>query len=85
MTLIKTALLALIGSIILIPCVAALPTISISAEAVISGPFFNYIRAGLYFLPLGTVSAILMIQFSLWLFRILISVVKVIWELLPFA
>ncbi len=85
MAIVKTVIVGLIASAILIPCIAAMPVITISAEAVISGAFFSYIRAGLYFLPLGTVSAILMIQVALWIFRIVIAVVKVIWELLPFA
>lgn len=85
MTLVKGVLLALICSVVLIPCIAALPAITIDAEAVISGSFFSYIRAGLYFLPLGTVGAIFSIQIALWTFRIIVSVIRAVWDLLPFV
>lgn len=85
MKIVKGVLLALICSIILIPCINALPTITIDAEAVISSSFFSYIRAGLYFLPLGTVSVIFMLQLSLWIFRIIVAVIRAVWDLLPFV
>lgn len=85
MTLVKGVILTLICSIVLIPCIAALPAITINAEAVISSSFFSYIRAGLYFLPIGTVTAIFSIQIALWTFRIIIAVIRAVWDLLPFV
>lgn len=85
MKFIKGVLLTLVISLVLIPCIAALPTIVIDTDAVISGHFFSYIRAGMYFLPVGTVVTILGIQITLWVFRIVVSIVRAFWELLPFT
>lgn len=85
MTLAKGVLLTLICSVVLIPCIAALPAINIDANAVISSSFYTYIRAGLYFLPIGTVTTIFGIQIALWTFRIIVAVVRAVWDLLPFV
>lgn len=85
MTLAKGVLLTLICSVVLIPCIAALPAINIDANAVISSSFYSYIRAGLYFLPIGTVTIIFGIQIALWTFRIIVAVVRAVWDLLPFV
>lgn len=85
MKLVKGVLLALICSLVLLPCTAALPSIVINVENVVSSVFFSYIRAGLYFLPLHTVAAILGIQVALWGFRIVVAVVRAVWDLLPFV
>lgn len=84
MTLVKGVIVTLICSLVLIPCLAALPVINIDANAVISSTFYTYIRAGLYFLPMGTVTAIFGIQITLWSFRIIVAVIRAIWDLLPF-
>ena len=85
MTFIKGVLLTLIVSLVLLPCIAALPTIVIDTDAVISGHFFSYIRAGMYFLPVGTVVTIFGIQLALWVFRVVVAVIRAIWDLLPFT
>lgn len=85
MTLVKGVILALVCSIVLIPCVAALPAINIDANAVISSSFYTYIRAAMYFLPVGTVTTIMGIQIALWTFRIIVAVVRAVWDLLPFV
>ena len=85
MTLVKGVIGTLIVSLVLIPCIAALPTINIDANAVISSSFYTYIRAGLYFLPTGTVAAILTIQIAIWTFRIIVAVIRAVWDLLPFV
>lgn len=85
MTLAKGIIFALIGTVVVIPAIAALPAINVDANAVISSMFYSYIRAGLYFLPIGTVTTIFAIQVSLWGFRIAIAVVRSVWDLLPFT
>lgn len=85
MSLVKGVILTLICSVVLIPCLALLPAISIDANTVISSTFYTYIRAGLYFLPVGTVTAIFSIQIALWTFRIIVAVVRAVWDLLPFV
>ena len=47
--------------------------------------FFGVVRCVLYLLPLDTISSILGIMLSIGLFRIFISIVKTIWDLLPIA
>lgn len=85
MSLVKGVVFGLICTVIIVPCLAALPAINLDANAVISSTFYTYIRAGMYFLPIGTVTAIFGIQIALWTFRIIVSVVRSIWDLLPFA
>lgn len=85
MSIVKGVIFGLICTVIIVPCLAALPAINIDANAVISSTFYSYIRAGLYFLPIGTVTAIFGIQLGLWTFRIIVSVVRSIWDILPFA
>lgn len=85
MKIVKGLLLSLILSLILTPGINALPTIHLDSAAVISSSFFTYVRAAMYFLPLGTVTAILAIQVSIWVFRIIVAVIKAVWDLLPFV
>ena len=84
MTLVKGVIVGLICTLVLIPCLAALPAINIDANAVISSSFYTYIRAGLYFLPMGTVTTIFGIQIALWTFRIIVAVIRAVWDILPF-
>lgn len=60
-----------------------LPTIKINKGDVVSSNFFTYIRAGMYFLPAGTVISICTLQLALWVFRVIVAVVKVVWDFLP--
>lgn len=60
-----------------------MPTITISSSAVISSSAYAYIRSAMYFLPIGTVTAILTLIISFWVLRIVIAVVKMIWDVLP--
>ena len=78
----KVATVAILG-IIAIPLLLMLPVINIDAVNIIQGNVFGYIRAGLYFLPVGTVARILGISVALFGFRIIVAVVKTVWELLP--
>lgn len=59
------------------------PTITINSSAVISSSAYAYIRSAMYFLPLGTVSVILTLIISFWLLRVVIAVVKMIWDVIP--
>lgn len=60
-----------------------MPTIHIDAGAVISSSAISYIRAALYFVPVGTCSAILTIIMGLWVFRVIVALVKAVWNILP--
>lgn len=80
----KLALFVLILVIVLAAFVV-LPTIDIDVDAVVSSNAFTYIRAGLYFIPTDTVVTIGTLILALWVFRIIIAFVKVLWDVLPVA
>lgn len=75
----------LILTIIAIPLLLMLPVINIDVVSIIQGGVFSYIRAALYFLPVGTVAKILGLTLSLFTFRIIVAAVKTVWQLLPFV
>ena len=79
--------LALFAVIILVvfALILALPTIRIDEQGAISSPVFQYIRAALYFIPTGTCSIILRIIIGLQVWRVIVALIKTIWELLPVA
>lgn len=81
--LVKIAIFAVIF-VIVIGFIAMLPTITIDKDAVITSSAYQWIRAGLWFLPTGAMAAIFSVQITLWSFRVLIAIVKVIWDMLPF-
>lgn len=60
-----------------------MPTITISSASVISSSAYAYIRSAMYFLPINTVTLILGLIISFWLVRIVIAVVRMIWDVLP--
>lgn len=48
-------------------------------------PFMNVVSSVCYFLPMGTVSAIVSLIVSFGIFRAVIRLVVTIWDLLPIA
>lgn len=62
-----------------------LPSVQINVDSGMYASFLDMVSGVLYFLPLNTISRIINIIFSLMLFRIIISIPKAIWDLLPFA
>lgn len=62
---------------------SGLPEININFNAVDTSPFMAIVRCVLYMLPLGTINAIIAVVIAITSFRIFISIVKTIWELLP--
>ena len=46
--------------------------------------FVNVLRVVVYFFPLGTLGSILGLVVSFTVFRIVIRLIKTIWDLLPF-
>ena len=79
----KQVLLFAVILLIVFALLMALPAIHINSNAVISSNAFSYIRAALYFIPTGTCAAILGIIMGLWVFRVIIALVKTIWSVLP--
>ena len=45
--------------------------------------FRDYVKVGLYFLPVGTIQSIFNVVLGLQLFRILVSLFKTVWAILP--
>lgn len=64
---------------------AFLPEINIDKDAVISSSAWSWVRAALYFIPLHTVVAILSVVLGIGIWSIIVSVVKTIWDVLPFG
>lgn len=62
-----------------------LPEISFSADSTAFQYFIGIIRVSAYMLPMGAVSKIISLVFVLTLFRLVIAVIKAVWDLLPFA
>ena len=79
------ALIFVVLFFVVITALVALPTIDIDVDAVVASNAFAYIRAAMYFIPVRTVFNILSTLLTIWLFRMLISFVKMIWDILPVA
>ena len=60
-----------------------LPEISFSADWGTTSTFFGVVRCVLYMLPLNTISAIVGLLLAISGFRVIIAIVKTIWDLLP--
>ena len=79
----KSVILFTVILLIAFALLMALPAIHIDSGAVISSNAFSYVRAALYFIPAGTCAAILAIIMGLWIFRVIIALVKTLWAVLP--
>ena len=60
-----------------------LPDISWSVDSAALNTFLDYVRVGSYLLPMDTVGTIVGLVCSIIAFRVIISLIKTIWELLP--
>ena len=60
-----------------------LPDVSWNVDSNAFDTFLDIMRFGGYFLPMGTISTIIGIIFVLTLFRIFVSYIKTIWDLIP--
>lgn len=64
---------------------SALPNVAWNVNEGLLGTFFDLLDVALYIFPMGTVVAILTIVVSMQTFKIVIAIVKTIWDLLPFV
>lgn len=62
-----------------------LPDVSWSVDTTAFQSFIGIIKVAMYLFPMQTVVTIISIVVWLTIFRILISIVKTIWDLLPFV
>lgn len=60
-----------------------LPDITINVDDSAIEYFFNILRVVCYFLPMGTVIAMVTLIIALSVFRVVIAVIRTIWDLLP--
>ncbi len=82
--MLKVALFAII-IVAVFALLASLPAIVIDVNTVTASTAWTWIRAALYFIPTHTVVAILGIIVALGVFRLIVALVKTIWDLLPVA
>lgn len=62
-----------------------LPSISWSVDSSVFRAFFDILSMVGYLLPIPTVVSILQIVIAIGIFKIVVSLIKTIWKLLPFA
>jgi len=63
---------------------AFLPDISWNVNSGVFTKFMEVLRMACYFLPMGTVGAVFALVIAINVFKIVISTIKTIWQLLPF-
>lgn len=62
---------------------ALLPNISWSVETSAFGYFLSIIRVASYMLPMGTITTICGLVTDIMIFRIIVAIVRTIWDVLP--
>lgn len=65
------------------PIIAKIPSVQINYDGIANSTVFQYLRAGLYFFPMDTVTQILTIVIALWVLRIVIAFLHSLWSALP--
>ena len=70
---------------IVVGLLSLLPDISWDVDSSVFSYFIGILQAAGYMLPMGTVSTIVGLIVALTTFRVVISVVRTIWDLLPVA
>lgn len=63
----------------------ALPVMDVEVDFSVLNAFLDLVGTCLYFFPWQKVLPILVIIFILQVWRILVSIIKVIWQVLPFV
>lgn len=80
--MITTPIINAIWSIVS-PLLERIPAIEINYEGLANSTVYQFLQAGMYFLPVGTVTTILTIVIALWVLRIVIAVLHSLWAALP--
>ena len=68
---------------IISPILAKIPSVQLNYDGVANSSAFQYIRAGLYFIPMNTVVTILTLTLALWVLRMAIAFLHSLWSSLP--
>lgn len=62
-----------------------LPEIEFTLDASVFSGVLKFLQIIVWVLPCGTILSVLGIQIAIGVFRILISVIKTVWDLIPFV
>lgn len=65
------------------PLINKMPEIAINYDGIASSTVFQFLQAGAYMLPIGTVNSILSIVVGLWIVRVVIAFLHSLWAALP--
>lgn len=65
------------------PLVMKIPDVQINYDGIANSTVYQFLQAGMYMLPIGTVTAILTIVVALWVLRIVIAILHSLWAALP--
>ncbi len=60
-----------------------IPDVAVDLDPSLLAAFYEYCKLVLWILPCGTIVSILGIHLAICLFRIIVSIIKTIWQLLP--
>lgn len=80
--MITTAIITAVWNIVF-PLLMRIPTIGINYEGLANTTVYQFLQAGMYMLPVDTVTTILGIVIALWVLRIVIAVLHSLWAALP--
>lgn len=80
--MITTAIINAIWGIVS-PIIERIPAINIPAAAISESTVYQFLQAGMYMLPINTVTTILGIVVGLWVLRVIIAVLHSLWDALP--
>lgn len=62
-----------------------LPNITWEVDETMIDGILKYVKIGGYMLPMGTIKTIVVIIISILIFKAIISLIKTIWQLIPFV
>lgn len=80
--MITTAILTVVWGVVK-PLLVRIPDLQINYAGLSSMSVYQYLRAGPYFFPMGTVVTIFEIIIGLWVLRIVIAILHSLWAALP--
>lgn len=64
------------------PLLALIPTIDL-AGWLVGGTFWDAVKMAFWMLPVSTAVRIMTISFALWTLRVVVSLLKTLWSVLP--
>lgn len=80
--MVTTAIINVIWGIVS-PILDKVPEISLNYDGIANMTVYQFLKAGLYFLPMETVKNIIALTLALWVLRVVISLLHSLWASLP--